>query len=55
MQTVPTSTRFAAAFAAVRITYTLLQFVAPLGGAAVVPAVVEAHPVAVAALATSAR
>ena len=44
MQTAPTSTRFAAAFAAVRITYTLLQFVAPLGGAAAVPAVVEAHP-----------
>ena len=54
MQTAPTSTRFAAAFAAVRITYTLLQFVAPLGGAAAVPAVVEAHPVVV-ALAANAR
>jgi hypothetical protein len=55
MQTVPTSTRFAAAFAAVRITYTLLQFVAPLGGAAAVPAVVQAHPVAAVALAANAH
>ncbi|MGM9491143.1 hypothetical protein [Ideonella sp. YS5] len=54
MQTAPTSTRFAAAFAAVRITYTLLQFVAPLGGASAAPLVVEAHP-AVVALATSSR
>lgn len=57
MNTAPLSARFSAAFAAARITYTLLQFLAPLGGAAVAPAPVAAHaaapaaPVAIAAVA----
>lgn len=55
----PLSTRFSAAFAAVRITYTLLQFLAPLGGAAAaapVPAAGHASAPAVqVALASAAR
>lgn len=42
----PISTRFSAAFAAARITYTLLQFLAPLGGAAAAPAPVASHAAA---------
>ena len=49
MTTVPISTRFSAAFAAARITYTLLQFLAPLGGAVVAPVPVAAHAAASAA------
>lgn len=51
MTTVPISTRFSAAFAAARITWTLLQFLAPLGGAASVPAPAAAHAAASAAAA----
>jgi len=55
MNTVPISARFSAAFAAARITYTLLQFLAPLGGAATVPAPVAAHAAAPAAVAIAVR
>lgn len=53
MNTAPISARFSAAFAAARITYTLLQFLAPLGGAATVPAPVVAHAAAPAAVAAA--
>ncbi len=53
----PISTRFSAAFAAVRITYTLLQFLAPLGGAAAAQPPVAGHaaPVVQVAAAASAH
>lgn len=54
----PISTRLSAAFAAARITYTLLQFLAPLGGAAAAQPPVAAHaaaPVVQAAFATHAH